>query len=178
MSSSGLVAGPRFRLAAICVLALIVASSASATSRLRAGNDGALSVETDPAGRRYTSTAALSARRRVTLPALAAGDHRLRVVKDGFLENSRLVRVTSGKAEAVRLRLTSRSGQAPPAQPGGLRIVVIEGEDAVNIIQQKTAVRPIVEVRDRNDLPVAGASVLFTIGGGVAGRRSPAAHRP
>ena len=166
MSSSGLVAGPRLWLAAVCVLALIVAGSASATSGLRAGNDGALSVETDPAGAAVYVDGRFVGQSPLTLPALAAGDHRLRVVKDGFLENSRLVRVTSGKAEAVRLRLTSRTGQAPPAQPGGLRIVVIEGEDAVNIIQQKTAVRPIVEVRDRNDLPVAGASVLFTIGGG------------
>ena len=47
-----------------------------------------------------------------------------------------------------------------------LRIVVIEGEGAVNIIQQKTAVRPLVEIRDRNNLPVAGATVTFTIGGG------------
>jgi hypothetical protein len=57
---------------------------------------------------------------------------------------------------------------SPTAQPAGLRIVVIEGEDGVNIIQQKTAVRPIVEVRDRNDLPVAGALVTFSIPGGQA----------
>ena len=53
-----------------------------------------------------------------------------------------------------------------PAQTLGLRIVVIEGENAVNIIQQKTAVSPIVEVRDRNDLPVPGVAVSFTISGG------------
>ena len=47
-----------------------------------------------------------------------------------------------------------------------LKIVVIEGEGGVNIIQQKTAVRPLVEVRDRNNVPVAGATVTFTIGGG------------
>lgn len=52
--------------------------------------------------------------------------------------------------------------------PSALRIVVIEGEDAVNIVQQKTAVRPIVEVRDRNNLPVAGAVVTFSIEGGGA----------
>lgn len=52
------------------------------------------------------------------------------------------------------------------SQPSALRIVVLEGEDAVNIVQQKTAVRPLVEVRDRNDLPVAGATVTFTIGSG------------
>jgi len=52
------------------------------------------------------------------------------------------------------------------AQPGGLKIVVIEGEGAVNIIQQKTAVSPLVEVRDRNNNPVSGAVVTFTIQGG------------
>jgi len=51
-----------------------------------------------------------------------------------------------------------------PAAP--LHIVVIEGEGAVNIIQQKTAVRPLVEVRDRNNVPVPGATVTFTIGSG------------
>lgn len=56
---------------------------------------------------------------------------------------------------------------AASAQPAGLRVVVIEGEDAVNIIQQKTAVRPLVEVRDRNNLPVAGALVTFSIPGGA-----------
>jgi hypothetical protein len=54
------------------------------------------------------------------------------------------------------------------AQTAGLRVVVIEGEDAVNIIQQKTAVRPVVEVRDRNNLPVSGALVTFSIEGGKA----------
>ena len=55
------------------------------------------------------------------------------------------------------------------AQDPGLRIVVLEGEDSVNIIEQGTAVPTLVEVRDRNDLPVAGASVLFLLGeGGTA----------
>ena len=58
---------------------------------------------------------------------------------------------------------------APPAMGGqedSLRIVVIEGEDSVNIIGQGTAVPTVVEVRDRNDLPVAGALVVFLLGGG------------
>src|SRR4051812_38313872 len=53
-------------------------------------------------------------------------------------------------------------------QNASLRIVVIAGEDAVNVIQQKTAVAPLVEVRDRNNQPVAGAVVTFTIQGGKA----------
>jgi hypothetical protein len=58
--------------------------------------------------------------------------------------------------------ISGLSAQPAPA----LKIVVLEGEGAVNIIQQKTAVRPLVEIRDRNNLPVVGASVTFTVGGG------------
>ena len=53
--------------------------------------------------------------------------------------------------------------QQPQAR---LRIVVLEGEDSVNIVQQRTAVAPVVEVRDENDQPVAGALVTFAIRGG------------
>ena len=58
------------------------------------------------------------------------------------------------------------SAQTAQALANGLRIVVISGEDAINIIQQKTAVNPIVEVRDRNDLPVSGVAITFNVGGG------------
>lgn len=54
------------------------------------------------------------------------------------------------------------------AAAAALRIVVIEGEGAVNIIQQKTAVAPVIEVRDRNDQPVAGATVNFVVRSGRA----------
>jgi hypothetical protein len=60
------------------------------------------------------------------------------------------------------------TGASAIAQQSPLRVVVIEGEDGVNIIQQKTAVRPVVEVRDRNNLPVSGALVTFSIEGGKA----------
>lgn len=62
-------------------------------------------------------------------------------------------------------RRVERNG-APQAT--GFKVVVVEGEDAVNIIQQKSAVAPVVEVRDRNDQPVAGALVRFAITRGRA----------
>jgi hypothetical protein len=51
------------------------------------------------------------------------------------------------------------------AQTPALRIVVLEGENAVNIIQRKTAVKALVEVRDQNNLPVPGATVTFAVTG-------------
>jgi hypothetical protein len=58
-----------------------------------------------------------------------------------------------------------RAAQAPS---NGLRILVVAGEDAVNVVQQPSAVLPVVEVRDRNDQPVAGAIVNFAIRSGRA----------
>jgi hypothetical protein len=55
--------------------------------------------------------------------------------------------------------------QAPKAD---LTIRVLEGEDGVNIIRTRTAVRPVVQVVDRNDLPVAGATVVFLLPGSGA----------
>ena len=52
------------------------------------------------------------------------------------------------------------------AQDEGLRIVVLEGEDRVNVEAGDGGSRVLVEVRDRNDQPVSGASVLFLLGEG------------
>jgi hypothetical protein len=55
------------------------------------------------------------------------------------------------------------------AQPAGpFKIVVLAGEESVNVIQQKTAVAPLIEVRDRNNVPVPGAMVTFAVQGGKA----------
>lgn len=68
------------------------------------------------------------------------------------------VAITTGQAPV------SGAQQAPqPAAESELRIIVLEGEDGVNVIKKKTAVRPVVEVRDRNNSPVAGAAVVFLL---------------
>jgi hypothetical protein len=82
------------------------------------------------------------------------------------LENTRLVTVKACNRATLRMRLTDPAPQAP--RTAALKIVVLEGEGAVNIIQQKTAVAPVVEVRDRNDQPVSGALVRFVLEKGRA----------
>jgi hypothetical protein len=52
---------------------------------------------------------------------------------------------------------------APAEGAGKLRIVILEGEGAVNNIRQRTARDPVVQVVDENDRPVAGAVVTFTM---------------
>ena len=81
----------------------------------------------------------------------------------GF-RNVRVVAVVAIAAWALLGAAASSSAQ--DAQPPALRIVVLEGEDSVNIIERGTAVPTLVEVRDRNDLPVSGATVVFLLGDG------------
>ena len=131
-----------------------------------ADTPGSMRVESDPAGASVYVDGRLAGETPVTVPELAAGIHRVRVVRLGYLENSRLVTVKAGAHATLRMRLTDPAPQA--AKAAALKIVVLEGEGAVNIIQQKTAVAPVIEVRDRNDQPVAGAVVRFAIQKGRA----------
>ena len=52
---------------------------------------------------------------------------------------------------------------------GGLKIVVLKGEGAVNNIKARTATPPAVEVRDDKDKPVAGVEVVFQLPAGGPG---------
>jgi hypothetical protein len=127
---------------------------------------GSLLVESDPAGASVYVDGRLAGETPLTLPSIVSGEHRVRIVRLGYLENSQIVKVKPAERATVRARLTDPAPQT--AAKAALRIVVIEGEGAVNIIQQKTAVAPVIEVRDRNDQPVAGAAVRFAIQKGRA----------
>lgn len=54
--------------------------------------------------------------------------------------------------------------QQPLGGGAGLKIEVLDGEDGVNIIKKKTAVKPVVQVKDKNDLPIAGVAVVIGLG--------------
>lgn len=59
--------------------------------------------------------------------------------------------------------------QAEPRRPGSLRIYVLQGEGAINNTTTRAATSPVVEVRDANDFPVAGATVTFELPGSGPG---------
>jgi hypothetical protein len=64
------------------------------------------------------------------------------------------INIDLGPADAAQ-------GQAEKSTTSGLHITVLEGEDGVNILKSKMAVKPVIEVRDKNNLPVADAAVVF-----------------
>jgi len=80
---------------------------------------GALSVASDPADAAVYVDGQFVGRTPIDVKALAPGDHRVRLVKDGYLENGRLVNVAAGKTGTIQVRLTSRSETEPGAQAQG-----------------------------------------------------------
>lgn len=76
--------------------------------------------------------------------------------------STRLSRILSTVLVLPLSGIAQQPVAANPAQTGsGLKVVVIEGEGAVNRIKTRTATNPVVEVRDESDKPVAGAEVIF-----------------
>ena len=53
--------------------------------------------------------------------------------------------------------------QQNPAAPSGLKVDVLEGEGAINNIQQRRSREPVVRVVNDDQMPVSGASVTFTL---------------
>jgi hypothetical protein len=65
-----------------------------------------------------------------------------------------------GAQEAPKTNLIQ---QASAPQPGGLKVIVVQGEGALNSTRTRMATQPVVEVRDDSDKPVAGAEVVFQL---------------
>ena len=79
--------------------------------------------------------------------------------------SSRFSRIlVTSLAILIAVETVPRFSQAQE-KPGSaqLRIVILEGEGAINNIRQRTAREPIVQVEDENHKPVAGAMILFTL---------------
>jgi hypothetical protein len=79
---------------------------------------------------------------------------------------SRGLRSCSAVLAALSLLVPALPAQAPPAS---LQITILDGEEAINNIRQRTAREPIVQVEDENHKPVAGAAVIFLLPNDGAG---------
>jgi len=66
-------------------------------------------------------------------------------------------------ALVVCIALSSSAFPQQPDDSTQLRIVIMEGEGAVNNIRQRDAREPIVQIQDENRRPILGAVVTFTL---------------
>src|SRR5262249_28330233 len=92
--------------------AIVVLSGIGANA---AGPLGTIEVRTDPEGAAVFVNGEPRGVTPVAVANLPAGEHRVRVVKDGFVENSRVVSVAAGSRRALDVRLTQAPATPPPA---------------------------------------------------------------
>lgn len=90
---------------------------------------GLLSIRTQPSGAAVYLDGQFAGQTPMRSGRLAAGAHRVRLVRDGYLENSRVVRVNSGRSTELDVTLT-RQVASPNAVAAG-QVVLLPGQPAV-----------------------------------------------
>jgi hypothetical protein len=135
----------------------------------------ALSITTDPDNASVYIDGHLAGQTPANLSALTAGEHRVRIVKSGYLENSRIVTTPAGQPTRLDVKLTKTSapanetaGQVSGGGGGGggskkwLWIALAGGGAAAAT----------VVLRARNKAPVPGTITVSPTGTGMAGLTS------
>lgn len=102
-------------LSALLVLSPGWATWTAAEDASNGASSGALSIATDPPGASTYIDGQFVGATPLNVDRLAAGDHRVRVVKGGYLENGRIVQVSAGKSSRLHVKLTPHSGDASAA---------------------------------------------------------------
>ncbi len=74
-----------------------------------------------------------------------------------------LLMVPAARGQAPLPSTPAVKTDTPQTVPSTLRILVLEGGNVMNSIPLGRAVAPVVEVRDANDFPVEGATVVFKL---------------
>lgn len=95
---------------------------------------GTLAITTDPAGATVYVDGEMAGVTPLSVSTVASGDHRVRVVKSGYLDNGRLVTVAAGKSSTVTVKLTRNDAGTTAAAPvlggGGMKKWLIIGAAA------------------------------------------------
>jgi hypothetical protein len=71
-----------------------------------------------------------------------------------------VIGIPLGAAQAPQQPAATAGSQTVPAV---LKIIVLEGNNGTNSISLGRSVTPIIEVRDQNEFPLEGATVVFTL---------------
>jgi hypothetical protein len=105
---------------AACLILNPAADRLAARAAVADGN-GTLSIASDPPGATVYVDGRFVGETPIDVPNLQPGDHRVRLVKDGYLENGRIVSITAGRTGTLQVRLTARTAAdgLPEGQAGG-----------------------------------------------------------
>jgi PKD repeat protein len=156
-------------LAAACVT---VASSAAALETESRQALGALSVVTEPADARVFIDGVPAGLTPLRRGDVSAATHRVKIVKDGYLENSRLIDVSHNRIANVSVKLTPSAGRA--GQSAGAQPATTASSSGVNkwiwigLAGGGAAVAAVALTR--NHAPEPGAILVSPTGTGMAGQ--------
>jgi hypothetical protein len=89
---------------------MVVGAGAAETPRGSAGAAGALSITTEPDNADVYVDGRLAGQTPANVASLAAGEHRVRIVKSGYLENARVVTLIVGEPTHLNVKLTKTAG--------------------------------------------------------------------
>ncbi len=135
------------------------------------GASAALSVVSDPVGAAVYIDGVSRGVTPLEIDALDVGEHRVTLLKDNYLENSRIVTLKPGQKESVSVELTDSTGAryssmqigASSSSGGGSKLPLILG------IAGGGAAAAFFLLRPTNDPPVAGSITVSPNIRGIAG---------
>ena len=157
---------------------LAVTGSAEAPKGSAAAATGGLSITTDPDSAAVYVDGRLAGQTPANLASLTAGEHRVRIVKSGYLENSRIVTVQAGPPTRLNVKLTKSSGasneaagqviQSAPGGGGG------GGSKKILLITLATVggIVTTVALLPHNKAPIPGTILVSPTATGMAGQTS------
>jgi hypothetical protein len=104
--------GFRRRVAALLVAGLVVNPivTVARTADAAGAATASLDVISEPAGANVYVDGKLAGQTPLQVSALEPGDHRVRVSKDGYLENARIVTISAADTKLVNVKLTPHNG--------------------------------------------------------------------
>lgn len=100
-------------------LALILALAGAPPLGAGAAQGGTIAVSTEPPGAAVFLDGQAKGVTPLSVADVPAGEHRVRLVKQGFVENSRVVSVPAGGRETVALRMTQAPAPSPAPEARG-----------------------------------------------------------
>jgi hypothetical protein len=107
-----------FTMASLLTCSVLQSNAGSAQS--------GLAVQSDPSGAIVYLDGRLVGTTPLEIPGVASGDHGVRIVKDGFLENRRAVVVGGSKSRLVQVRLTPQGRAGAVRRQTDADVVVVD----------------------------------------------------
>lgn len=150
-------------------LTLFVGSGWAKTPKDAAGAPvGGLAIVSEPDGAAVYVDGRPAGATPVDLTSVPAGAHRVRIVKSGYLENSRIVTVPSGPPTRVIVNLTrtTRASQDSPSPSGGRSKTWLW----IGVAGGGAAAAAAAVVLTKNHPPAAGAILVSPSATGMAGQ--------